>query len=80
MQIAEGEPFEVDDVDICFFAYLDMTPIVEAKESRIAAGGSVDHLSKGDRLAAGSITCPVGQLIGGIDGIKNERNMRASVR
>ena len=80
MQIAEGEPFEVDDVDICFFAYSDMTPIVEAKELRISAGGSVDHLSKRDRLAPASITCPVRQLIGGIDGIKNERNMRASVR
>ena len=51
MQIAEGEPFEVDDVDICFFAYFDMTPIVEAKELRIAAGGSVDYLSKRDRRA-----------------------------
>ena len=47
MQIAEGEPLEVDNVDICFLAYFDMTPIIEAKELRIAAGGSVDHLSKG---------------------------------
>ena len=80
MQIAKGEPFEVDDVDICFFTYLDMTSIIEAKELRISADGSVDHLPKRDRLTPGSITCLVRQLIGRIDGIKNERNMRASVR
>ena len=80
MQIAECEPFEVNDVDICFFAYFDMTPVVEAKELRIAAGGSVNHLAERDRLAPGSIACPVRQLISRIDGIKNQRDMRASVR